>query len=121
MEAERDFERLDPTPELDRLDQEEGSYLPVSLVDRQAALARRSPLELSHQMADIVISAALRTPATTPKKVLADLLEGYRISDEDWVERVSPELRRVLHRRGITIDERGNVSTDDQAEEEAAG
>lgn len=109
-QPERDLEKLDLAPELERLNTEEGSYLPKTIVDRQAELARMSAVGLAREMADMTIAAALRGVGNTPMKVLRELLDNYKISDEDWRERVGPELRRVLRVRGIEISERGSVT-----------
>lgn len=75
----------------------EGTYLPMLVVEAQTALAELSSYEVTKRLADLVVHAALRRGlGTSPRVLLADLLESYPISDESWHEKVGPELRRVL-------------------------
>jgi hypothetical protein len=80
------------------------------LVEAQAELAVLPELELGRRMGELVMAAALRRPAATPRGVLRELLDDYGIDDEEWRETVSPELRRALQGRGVEFDEDGNVT-----------
>jgi hypothetical protein len=100
------LERIDPEAELVAAgeEREPDSWLPRWLVDHQAELADVGAVELGQRMADLVIAAALRDTGATPKGVLAELLEGYHISDESWRGKVGPELRRLLAARGVELE-----------------
>ena len=97
-----DLERLDPQAELDPLAKEPDSWLPAFLVDAQAELARVPVMELGERMASLVIATALRRPGSTPSGVMRELIESVS-EDEEWRERIGPELRRVLTARGIEL------------------
>jgi hypothetical protein len=94
------FEQLERERALERSAKEPGSFLLKYLVDEQAELAGVPLMELGDRMATLVIAAAVRQPAMTPRGVLDELLENVP-GDEEWGERVEPELRRVLAERGV--------------------
>lgn len=91
--------------ETQALEPVEGTHLPKLLVDAQVRLAPMSDFELYAEMAHLVIAAALRSRATTPKEFLKRMLENYKITDESWHEKVAPELRRVLADKGYVYHE----------------
>jgi hypothetical protein len=97
------FERLDPEQELEALAKEPDSWLPKYLVDEQEELSRLTPVELGERLASLVVASALRRPASTPRGVIAELVESVS-DDEAWRDKVGPELRRVLTARGVELE-----------------
>lgn len=81
-----------------------GTHLPKLHVEAQLRFAERSEFELLQELAHLVVAVALRKPSTTPKELLKSMHDNYRISDEVWYERVSPELRRVLASNGFIFE-----------------
>lgn len=69
------------------------SYLTDEQVEKIGELAVRT--DLGSHMADVVIAAAYVT-GQTPREMLANLAAGYKISDEQWVTVVAPELAFAL-------------------------
>lgn len=79
----------------------QGTYLPVLVVEAQTALAKLSDYQATKALADLIVHVSLRRgPSMTPRRLLAELLERYPISDASFYERVGPELRRVLAEAG---------------------
>lgn len=81
-----------------------GTYLPLLIVESQTELGQLPDFEVTKRLADLVVHVALRRGlGMTPRKLLAEMLEGYPISDGAWFEKVAPELRRVLRGAGIDV------------------
>lgn len=78
-----------------------GTYLPVLIVESQLELAGLSDYMATKRLADLIVHVTLRRgPSMTPRRLLAELLDRYPISDQSWYEKVGPELRRILAAEG---------------------